>query len=252
MSQDTKKAPASAGKQQQATATAEASKTIVLIGGDKGGVGKSTCARTLAEYLTGKAVSFRAYDGDDTNPTFLRFWQTAHRLSTKTTKGFEPLVNNIESPEPVQLVDLGAGTSIIFGQFADKADFFGLVGDHGVRVTLVFLLVPSADSIGLLKTIAEQYGNKVSYVIVRNNGISGSWDLWEQSKTRSVVLETLDAVELTMPPLDAETISVCDKHSLTWSAAQTSTQLPLVGRSYVKRWFRVMSEEFDRVQDRLF
>lgn len=251
MSQETKKAPAPAGKQQQAAATAEASKTIVLIGGDKGGVGKSTCARTLAEYLKAKGVSFRAYDGDDTNPTFLRYWQEAHRLSTKTTKGFEPLVNNIESPEPVQLVDLGAGTSIIFGQFADKADFFGLVGDNGVRVTLVFLLVPSADSIGLLKTIAEQYGDKLAYVIVRNNAVSGSWDLWEQSKTRTA-LQALGAEELTMPALDAEAFSACDKNSLTWSAAQTSTALTLVGRSYVKRWFRAMSEEFDRVQDRLF
>ena len=49
-------------------------KKIILVTGDKGGVGKSFTARIIADYLLDKKVSFRAFDTDKTNATFYRFY----------------------------------------------------------------------------------------------------------------------------------------------------------------------------------
>ena len=36
--------------------------TVILIGADKGGVGKTTVARTLVDYLTAQGIPLRAFD----------------------------------------------------------------------------------------------------------------------------------------------------------------------------------------------
>ena len=35
--------------------------TVILIGADKGGVGKTTVARTLVDYLTAQGIPLRAF-----------------------------------------------------------------------------------------------------------------------------------------------------------------------------------------------
>lgn len=118
------------------TTNSTTTRTIILVGGDKGGVGKSTVARALADFLAKKEVRFTGYDGDDANPTFLRFFPESTRIHTKSVKGFEPLINSLESDITHQLVDLGAGTSLVFSRFTDETGFIDLARDHGARVVV--------------------------------------------------------------------------------------------------------------------
>ena len=230
------------------TSTQPTTKSIILVGGDKGGVGKSTVARALVDFLSRNGVRFTGYDGDDTNPTFLRFFPDAVRIHTKNIKGFEPLINALESDAACHVVDLGAGTSIVLGQFAEQTGFLELVSQYGARVVVLFVLAPGADSIGLLKTLSEQYGEQVAYVVARSNAIPGTWDLWEGSKARKRLLDELGAVEITIPALDAEAFSLVDRHSLKWSATPEDKRLSLATRSYVRRWLAKVFAEFEKAK----
>lgn len=230
------------------TDIADTSKVTILVGGDKGGVGKSTVARAIADYLDAKGIAFTSFDGDDTNPTFLRFVEGAGRIHTKSVKGFEPLINGLESDSTHQLVDLGAGTSIVLSHFCDQTGFLDLATEYGAKILIVFVLAPSADSISLLKTLAEQYGSRVKYLIARSNSTSGTWDLWENSKARKRLLDELAAVEISIPTLDAEAFSLVDRYSLRWASAVTDKRLPLASRSYIHRWIAKVSSEFEKAK----
>src|SRR5471032_1677793 len=46
---------------------------VILVGADKGGVGKTTVARALADYLTGKNITTRAFDTESPRGTLKRF-----------------------------------------------------------------------------------------------------------------------------------------------------------------------------------
>src|SRR5579863_10023768 len=46
---------------------------VILVGADKGGVGKTTVARVLADYLTGKNILTRAFDTESPRGTLKRF-----------------------------------------------------------------------------------------------------------------------------------------------------------------------------------
>jgi hypothetical protein len=223
-------------------------KTIVFVGGDKGGVGKSTVARALGEFYRRDRIALVVFDGDDTNPTLSRFIKDAERLYTKAAKGFEPLINNLEGDKPIQLVDLGAGTSLALGQFADQTNFADVAEANGAKITFVFVLAPGADSINLLKLLVEQQGNRMQYVVAKNNAIPGTWDLWDGSKTKAKILGELGGIELTIPILDAETFTLIDRKGLTWTEASQAKEIPLASRSYVFRWVQKVFAEFERAK----
>ena len=50
--------------------------TVILVGADKGGVGKTTLARTLLDYLSRKNVLARCYDTEWPRGTLKRFYPT--------------------------------------------------------------------------------------------------------------------------------------------------------------------------------
>jgi len=47
--------------------------TLILVGADKGGVGKTTVARTLLDYFTAHHVATRAFDTEAPKGTLKRF-----------------------------------------------------------------------------------------------------------------------------------------------------------------------------------
>ena len=47
--------------------------TVVVVGADKGGVGKTTVARTLLDYFTAHHVPTRAFDSETPKGTLKRF-----------------------------------------------------------------------------------------------------------------------------------------------------------------------------------
>ena len=53
--------------------TVEGTPTVVLVGADKGGVGKTIVARTLLDYLEAKKVPARAFDTEAPKGTLKRF-----------------------------------------------------------------------------------------------------------------------------------------------------------------------------------
>ena len=48
--------------------------TIHLIGGEKGGVGKSVVARLLAQYMIDHEIPFTGFDTDRSHGSLLRFY----------------------------------------------------------------------------------------------------------------------------------------------------------------------------------
>jgi MinD superfamily P-loop ATPase len=47
--------------------------TVILIGADKGGVGKTTVAHTLVDYLTAQGIPLRAFDTEAPKGALYRF-----------------------------------------------------------------------------------------------------------------------------------------------------------------------------------
>src|SRR5277367_5770944 len=83
---------------------------IHLIGGDKGGVGKSMVARLLAQYFIDHSIAFTGFDADRTNGALLRFYGSyASAVQVDQYESLDTIVEAATShPEHRILVDLAA------------------------------------------------------------------------------------------------------------------------------------------------
>ena len=55
---------------------------VIVVGADKGGVGKTTVSRTLLDYFSANNVLTRAFDTESPRGTLKRFHPTSPRSST--------------------------------------------------------------------------------------------------------------------------------------------------------------------------
>jgi hypothetical protein len=85
---------------------------IHLIGGEKGGVGKSLVARLLAQYFIDKSIPFIGFDSDRSHGALMRFY--AGFASPVLIDSYESLDAIVEAatqmPERRIIVDLAAQT----------------------------------------------------------------------------------------------------------------------------------------------
>jgi cellulose biosynthesis protein BcsQ len=110
---------------------------IHLIGGEKGGVGKSMVARLLAQYMIDRSIPFIGFDTDRSHGALLRFY--ADYASPVQVDRYEMLDHIIEaaveSPDRRVLVDLAAQTHAPLLRWIDESGVLELAEENSVGLT---------------------------------------------------------------------------------------------------------------------
>ena len=83
--------------------------TIVLIGADKGGVGKTTVTRTLLDYFRTHEVPVRAFDTEPPNGTLQRFHPEISEVVDISSIAGQMRIFDTVSDATVTVVDVRAG-----------------------------------------------------------------------------------------------------------------------------------------------
>lgn len=229
--------------------SATATKRLTIIGGGKGGVGKSTFARALCDYYDLKGLSFRPFDGDLENPTLSRFFDDAEPLASQTASGFESLIREMEKGAVSQIVaDLGAGTQRHAAEFERMLGIAAAAKEFKYQPVLVWMLAPSKDSIGLLGQAIDAHAKEAGWRFVLAKAIyeHGDWSMWENSETKKKV-DQVEPEVFDVPILEAKSFALCDKKDLRFRNADRSA-LPYIEAAYTNRWFTSVQELLDRSQ----
>src|SRR5580658_4184956 len=106
---------------------------IHLIGGEKGGVGKSLVARILAQYMIDNELPFLGFDTDRSHGALMRFY--AGFASPVLVDRYEALDAIIEAavaqPDRRILVDLAAQTHEPLARWMEESGVVELAADTG-------------------------------------------------------------------------------------------------------------------------
>ena len=86
-----------------------ATPTVILIGADKGGVGKTTVARTLVDYLTAQGIPLRAFDTEAPKGALYRFHPKITEIADVTGVPGQMRIFDTVSESNVTLIDVRAG-----------------------------------------------------------------------------------------------------------------------------------------------
>jgi hypothetical protein len=225
---------------------------IHLIGGEKGGVGKSVVARVVAQYLIDKEIPFLGFDTDRSHGSLLRFY--AGYASPVVVDNYESLDTIVEAatenPDKRILVDLAAQTHDPLVKWMDDSGVLETAEELGVSFHYWHVMDSGKDSVDLLKKLFDRFGSRLHYVLVLNQLRGENFDLFEKSGEQARAAE-LNARVITLKRLHEPVINKIDAGSTSFWAAKHKSEtdvkgLGLLERQRVKVWLRSAYEELDR------
>ena len=227
---------------------------IHLIGGEKGGVGKSVVARVVAQYMIDKEILFTGFDTDRSHGSLMRFYSGF--ASPVVVDDYESLDGIVEAaaenPDRRVLVDLAAQTQDPLVKWMDESGVLEATEELGAAFTYWHVMDSGKDSVDLLKKLFDRFGNRLNYVLVLNQVRGENFTIFYESGERERATE-FKAKVITLKRLHEPVITKIDAGSTSfWAAKNRSTTevkgLGLLERQRVKLWLRAAYEQIDTVE----
>jgi hypothetical protein len=226
---------------------------VHLIGGEKGGVGKSVVARLLAQYFIDRELPFLGFDSDRSHGALLRFYEGY--ASPVVVDRYESLDAVIEAAvaEPARrvLVDLAAQTHEPLARWIDESGLLELAAESGVTLRYWHVMDSGRDSVDLLTKLLDRYGDQLSYVVVLNELRGDDFSILKASG----VLERAVALGAQVVPLkklhDGSMRKIDASSASFWAASRTGDEgmggLGLMERQRVRTWLKGAYQALDAV-----
>ena len=226
---------------------------IHLVGGEKGGVGKSMVARLLAQYFIDHEMPFVGFDTDRSHGALLRYY--AGYASPALADSYEALDAIIESaaeqPGRRVLVDLAAQTHAPLVQWMEDSGVLDLADVNGMRVYYWHVMDSGRDSVDLLARLLDQFGPRLRYVLVRNQLRGDDFSQLDRSGEQARAL-AFGAQVITFKHLHDPVVNKIDAANASFWSAKNNTGkdgpgLGMMERQRLKMWLAHAMAEIDKV-----
>ncbi|WP_428420530.1 mobilization protein [Methylibium sp.] len=215
---------------------------IHMIGGEKGGVGKSLVSRLLAQYLIDHEIAFTGFDTDRSHGSLMRFYSGyASPVLADRYEALDAIVEAaIEVPGRRVLVDLAAQTHEPLVKWMDESGVLDLADMSGVAIHYWHVMDSGKDSVDLLKRLLDRFGRRLRYVLVRNQLRGDDFSQLEKSGEQDRAL-ALGARVITLKRLHDSVVQKIDASNSSFWAARNSPGsegpgLGLMERQRLKLW----------------
>jgi hypothetical protein len=229
---------------------------VILVGADKGGVGKTTVTRTLLDYFVAHNVPTRAFDTESPRGTLKRFHPDVTEVVDVTTipdqmKIFDTLA---EAEAKVTVIDVRAGLLSSTLRALRDIGFLDIVKKGQVTFSVFHILGPSIASLDEIAETAAFVGD-AKYFLVKNHVNNTPFFEWDPATYDSYFNKIKDAVEISIPHLNemaCEQVELASVPFLTFVANKTgkgdTASYSFVLRGYVRHWLGNVWGEYDRVK----
>ena len=225
-------------------------KRLDLILNGKGGVGKSFFAVNFVQFLKDKAINHIAIDSDNENSTLKRFHPDARFLDLDNRRELDGIFDALEKSSLV-LMDCRAASTDLFIEYFAEIDLTAVLAALGAALTLVMPVNHESDSVDQVQRLADQFGKKSGYVVVRNAAHSESFALFESSEVRAQLKDKLAGREISMPRMHDWLVEALNAENVTITAATKHPAFGLLDRQRLQTWQRKLYAEIESAADLL-
>jgi hypothetical protein len=226
------------------------------VGADKGGVGKTTVARTLLDYFNAHRVPTRAFDTESPRGTLKRFHPDLTdivdiNLVPDQMKIFDTL-NSADAS--VTVIDVRAGLMSVTLRALRDIGFIDAAKKGQITFALFHILGPTIASLDEIADTAAYLGD-ARYFLVKNFINNTHFFQWDEETHRSYFKRIKDAVEITIPKLNemaTEQVELASLPFVTFVANKKrsgeAAAYSFVLRGYVRHWLGNVWAEYDRIR----
>lgn len=225
------------------------SKHIYLVGGSKGGVGKSMVTMALIDYLQGNGESVVLIETDTSNPDVWKTYGESTKgelVNLEDADGWIKLINicgDEDNKESTIVINTRAANNQGVQKYGETLN--STLEELGRTLIALWVINRQRDSLELLKDFREALPNALVHV-VRNGyfGEESKYQLYNGSKIRAAVEEN-GGKSLTFP--DMADLLADDIYTKRLTIAKASADLPIGNRAELKRWKALANVMFDEV-----
>ncbi|HRJ62702.1 MAG TPA: hypothetical protein PKZ99_16140, partial [Azospirillaceae bacterium] len=254
--------------------------TIVCVVGDKGGTGKSTWARALADLYRLLGLRAALFDGDWLARSLFKIFRAADAqgkalpLEKQDPRrscmpydardrrlGRDLLLNSMALPgADVMLHDLPAGfrsdIAVLMGAANPQEavrEFAASAAMLNHKVVFINVFTPSPSDFHTAPWLAETLAGRAdnARVVAVRNGLfdTEAFALWRGEPLRAFA--AAGGIEIEMPRLDPTAAVLCDQRQLRFSKAPDDERMTLAERMRVASWLRRFADSLSPVAEML-
>ena len=228
---------------------------VILVGADKGGVGKTTVARTLLDYFSAHNVPLRAFDTESPRGTLKRFHPDVAEVVDVTQvsdqmKIFDTLGNDVNK---VTVIDVRAGLLSPTLRALGEIGLLDSAKKGQITFAVFHILGPSIASLEEIAETANTVGD-AHYFLVKNFINSTTFFEWDPATYNSYFKRLKGAAEINVPKLSEmayEQVEVASTPFVSFIANKDArgenANYSFVLRGYVRHWLGNVWGEYDRV-----
>lgn len=224
-------------------------KSIYLVGGSKGGVGKSMVTMALIDYLHDNGESVVLIETDTSNPDV---WKTygeeikGQLVNLEEADGWIELINicgEEENSNSVIVINTRAANNQGVQKYGETLN--STLEELGRTLVALWVINRQRDSLELLKDFRDALPNALVHV-VRNGyfGDESKYQLYNGSKIRAAI-EEKGGKSLSFP--DMADLLADDIYTKRLTISKASADLPIGNRAELKRWKALANVMFDEV-----
>jgi hypothetical protein len=230
--------------------------TVIVIGADKGGVGKTTVARSLLDYFTANHVPIRAFDTEAPRGTLKRFHPDVTDVVDITSvpdqmRIFDTLADD---EAKVTVIDVRAGLMSPTLRSLRDIGFLEAAKKGQLTFVVFHILGPSIASLDEIAETATFLGD-ARYFLVKNFINNTSFFEWDAATYNSYFKKIKDAIDITIPKLNemaSEQVELASVPFLSFVANKGANgqgaSYSFVLRGYVRHWLGNVWAEYDRIK----
>ena len=214
---------------------------IHLIGGEKGGVGKSMVSRLLAQHFIDLQLPFVGFDTDRSHGALVRFYNDfASPVLIDSYAALDHIVEAaVELPGSRVLVDLAAQTHEPLVKWMEESGVLDMAAESGFTMNYWHVMDSGRDSVDLLSRLLDRFGSRVNYVLVRNQLRGDDFSQLEHSGQQDRAI-ALGAKIISLRHLHDAVVQKIDANNSSFWAAKTGSadgpHLGLMERQRLKLW----------------
>ena len=229
---------------------------VILIGADKGGVGKTTVARALLDYMLAHNIPTRAFDTEAPKGTLRRFHPDITDVVdiTSTSDQMKVFDTVSTSSAKITVIDIRAGLLSTTLRSLRDIGFLDAAKKSQLAFAVFHILGPSVSSLDEIAETSSFMGDS-SYLLVKNFINNTTFFEWDPATYNSYFKRIKGAYEITIPKLNemaCEQVELASVPFVSFVANKGTEGQPanysFVLRGYVRHWLGNVWAEFDRVK----
>ena len=229
---------------------------LIVVGADKGGVGKTTVSRLLLDYLSSHKTPARAFDAEFPRGTLERFHPDTTEIIDLTQIADQmKIIDTLEDAGPkVSVIDARAGSLGPTLKALEDIGFIEAASEGQFTFCLFHVLGTSVSSLDEI-SITAPYVADAHYFMVKNHINDTTFFEWDPDTYGSYFDDVATAGEISIPKLNELAYEQVELAGVPFSefienknADGKRAEHSFVLRGYVRKWMREVEAEFDRVK----